>query len=683
MQHAHNPVDWYPWGDEAFEKARREDKPIFLSIGYSTCHWCHVMERESFEDPVVGQMMNEVFVSIKVDREERPDIDGIYMTACQMFTGGGGWPLNIIMTPDGKPFFAGAYFPRDSRQSRIGMLELVPRIREIWTEQRQSVADSAEKVVAALQQETGAYSGEPLDVSVPDRAYEYLLQRFDEENGGFGRPPKFPSPVNLLFLLRYWKRTGKAVALEMVERTLEAIRQGGIYDHIGFGIHRYATDAQWLVPHFEKMLYDQALMAMTYTETYQATGNDFYGRTAREICDYVLRELVGPEGGFYSGQDADSEGPDGNSEEGRFYVWTEEDIRRALGHETAELVVSVFNVSPGGNFAEEASGRRTGASILHLSETTGTIASKLGISEKELAERLEGVRRQLFAARDQRIHPHRDDKVLADWNGLMIAALAKAAQVFDEPRYAEAAQRSADFILGAMRRSDGRLLHRYRDGESAIDAYLTDYAFFVWGLIDLYEATFETRYLESALDLNSDMLAHFSDREKGGLFFTPDDGEKLLVRRKEDHDGALPSGSSAAMLNLYRLNRMTGHAGLEEQAESIGRAVARDVNHLPAAYTHLIAAVEFGMGPSHDVVIAGDPHAEDTKGLLRALRAPFVPEKTVLLRTPSTAIGRIARFTEKLTPVDGKATAYVCRNFSCAMSTTNAEKMLELLGVKR
>lgn len=679
LQHAYNPVDWYPWGEEAFEKARRENKPIFLSIGYSTCHWCHVMEHESFEDPEVARLMNEVFVSIKVDREERPDIDGIYMMVCQMLTQSGGWPLTIIMTPDKRPFFAGTYFPKYSRFGRIGMLDLVPRIREIWTMRYDDVLNTANQIIVALQQESADSEGENLGGSALDAAYEQLSRRFDSQHGGFSHAPKFPTPHNLLFLLRYWKRTGQEPALKMVEKTLQAMRRGGIYDHLGFGFHRYSTDPEWLVPHFEKMLYDQALLAMAYTETYQATGKKEYEKTAREIFAYVLRDMTSPEGGFYSAEDADSEG-----KEGKFYLWTEEEIHQVLEKEEAELIIRVFNVEKYGNFAEEATRQRTGANILHLKKPLIEMAHHVNLSEQELQNRLEAAREKLFTTREKRIHPYKDDKILTDWNGLMIAALAKGAQVFDESKYLEAAQRAVDFILTKLRNPDGRLLHRYREEQAALPAHLDDYAFLIWGLIELYEASFEVRHLQTALDLNKDLLKYFWDDRGGGFYFTATDGENLLVRQKEIYDGAVPSGNSVAMLNLLRLGRITANPDFEEKAARIGRAFSKNVQKIPSAHTLLMIAVDFGIGPSYEVVVVGNSQAEDTKSMLKALRTRFIPGKVLLLRPSEQElpeISRLAEFTKNQSSLDGKATAYVCLNYQCKLPTTDTGKMLELLGV--
>ena len=678
LQHAHNPVDWYPWGEEAFERARKENKPIFLSIGYSTCHWCHVMERESFEDPLVAGLMNDAFISIKVDREERPDIDKLYMTVCQMMTGSGGWPLTIIMTPDKKPFFAGTYIPKESRFGRTGMIALIPAVQEAWIKRKAEVLSSADQIISVMQKQAGEASPGELSGSALSDAYEQLAQRFDNRYGGFGTAPKFPAAHNLLFLLRYWKRSGKPFALEMVSKTLGAMRQGGIYDHIGFGFHRYSTDERWLVPHFEKMLYDQALLTMAYTEAFQATGNTEFEQTAREIITYVLRDMTSAKGGFYSAEDADSEG-----EEGKFYIWTREEVEHLLSSEEAPIILKVFNAEKDGNFRDEATGRKAAANILHLTGTRSSSAAALHLTEEALSAIIETARKRLFDARDRRVHPCKDDKILTDWNGLMIAALAQAAKAFDEPVYARAAQKAADFILGAMRLPNGRLLHRYRAEDVSVDANLDDYAFFIWGLIELYEATFDMSNLAAALELNRDLIAHFWDENGGGgFFFSPDDGETLLLRQKELYDGAVPSGNSVAMHNLLRIARMTADADCEGKAAQIGRAFASTAMQHPAAVTHLLLALDFAIGPSFEVVIAGSLKQAETRSLLKKLRTRFLPNKVVLLRKPdeeAKELSGIAPFIEHMALIDGRPAAYVCSNFACSSPTTDAGEMLRLL----
>ncbi|MBU0677593.1 MAG: thioredoxin domain-containing protein [Verrucomicrobia bacterium] len=660
LQHAANPVDWYPWGKEAFEKALKEDKPVFLSVGYSTCHWCHVMERESFEDEEVAALMNKFFVCIKVDREERPDIDKVYMDVTQALTGGGGWPMTVIMTPDKKPFFAGTYFPKNGRFGRPGLMQLLPQLGAAWKNDRAKVMEAADGITQELQKSVPSKPGPAPTPSTLTKAFEQLRSSFDSEHGGFSRAPKFPVPHNLMFLLRYWKRTGDPAALQMVEKTLREMRAGGIFDHIGFGFHRYSTDPEWLVPHFEKMLYDQALLAMAYVETYQATGNEFYARTAREIFTYVLRNMTSPDGGFYSAEDADSEGV-----EGKFYLWTPQQVAEVVGEEAARKFDDIYNIVPGGNFNDEAAGHKTGENIPHL--------------ERPLFEKktdLEDIREQLFRAREKRVHPLKDDKILTDWNGLMIAALAKGGEALGEPAYRAAAVRAADFILRNMRDDKGRLLKRSRLGAAGLCAHLEDYAFFVWGLIEVYESTFEPGYLAQAVDLTDDMLSRFWDDENGGFFLTADDSEQLLVRSKDIYDGATPSGNSVAALNLIRLSRLTGDSTYETRAEEIMKAFPTYVARAPSNLSVLMMALNFAVGPSYEVVISGDQPDD----LLRELRKGFVPNKVVLLRPDGdTPITRLSPFTEPLQSIDGKATAYVCRNFACALPTTDAGEMIKLL----
>ena len=680
LQHAGNPVDWYPWSKEAFEKAKRHNLPVFLSIGYSTCHWCHVMAHESFEHPEVARLMNETFVSIKVDREERPDIDNVYMNVCQMMTGSGGWPLTIIMTPDKEPFFAATYIPRESRYGRVGMLDLIPRVKEIWMTRQAEAVVSAARVTEAIRRAASEEAGENLSESLLDIACRQLLERFDEHNGGFSAAPKFPTPHNLLLLLRNWKRASDENALHAVEKTLQAMRCGGIYDQIGFGFHRYSTDASWLVPHFEKMLYDQALLAVAYLEAYQATGNEDYANTAREIFEYVTRDMSSPGGAFYSAEDADSEG-----EEGKFYLWTRAEIEEELPREQAELAAKLFNIDNDGNYEEEATGEKTGRNIPHLTGPLEYYAGELGMDAAALRVSLENIRETLFIHRNQRVHPQKDDKILTDWNGLMIAALAKGAQVLNEPRYADAAKRAADFIVNNLRDTEERLLHRYRDGEAALAAHIDDYAFLIHGLIELHEATFEAKYLKNALDLNEALIRHFWDDENGGFYFTADDGEPLLLRRKEIYDGAVPSGNSVAMLNLLRLGRITANTDYEEKADRLGRAFFTQVSQSPSAFTQLMVAADFATGPAYEVVITGRLQDDDTKNMLAAIRKMFVPNKVFIFRPSgqdSPEIDEIAGFIKDYTDIDGRATAYVCRSRVCQLPTNDISQLKELLGSK-
>jgi len=679
LQHAYNPVDWYAWGPEAFEKAQKEDKPIFLSIGYSTCHWCHVMEHESFEDDDVAEVMNDAFVNIKVDREERPDIDNLYMTVAQLLKGRGGWPLTIIMTPDKKPFFAATYIPKKGRFGMTGMLDVVPYIKELWKNRRNEVFNATDKVVSALKQMSVGIVGEELEENMLETAYNSLKSRFDDEYGGFSDAPKFPSPHNLLFLLRYWKRTDDEKALMMVEKTLQFMRLGGIYDHIGFGFHRYSTDYLWLVPHFEKMLYDQAMLAMAYIEAYQATKKKEYEQTAREIFSYVLRDMTAPTGGFYSAEDADSEG-----KEGKFYLWTEEEIKQMLEQVDADLIVKVFNIQPRGNFIDMMIQRKTGENIFHLKKPIEDIASDLNISEKDLQKKIESIRQKLFSEREKRIHPHKDDKILTDWNGLMIAALAKGAQVFDETSYLDAAKNAFEFIFKNMRNPEGRILHRYRDGEASILAQVDDYAFLIWGLIELYEASFNASYLQTALDLNEELIQHFWDNETGGFYLTPDDGEELLVRQKEIYDGAIPSGNSVAMLNLLRLGKVAADEDFDDKASKIGKAFSKNLKNSPAANNQLMVALDFAIGPSYQVVIAGNSQATDTKNMLTAVKSHFLPNLLIFLNSTeqeSPEIHDIAEFIKYMPNIEDKATAYVCINYTCKKPTTDVNEMLKQLNI--
>lgn len=682
LKHAENQVDWYPWGDEAFEKAREEDKPVFLSIGYSTCHWCNVMERESFNDPEIGKLMNDAFVSIKVDREERPDIDNIYMTVCQMMSRNGcGWPLNIIMSPDKKPFFAATYIPKNTRFGRYGLMEFIPKVKEAWQNKRDEILSTANRVVEALENVSANTPGDEPDEGVLKTAFEQLNIGFDAEHGGFGAAPKFPSPHTLLFLLRYWSRTGDSKSLLMVEKTLQEMSRGGIYDQLGFGFHRYSTDEQWIVPHFEKMLYSQALLSMAYAETYQATGKKEYAKTAKNIFTYVLRDMTSPEGVFYSAEDADSEG-----EEGKFYLWTKDEIENALNKNEAELIIKVFNIEKEGNYIDQLKREKTGDNIFHLQKPLEKISAEMGVSLEEIELRLEKARQKLFTIREKRIHPYKDDKALTDWNGLMIAALAKGAQAFDEPAYTKAARKAADFILNNMRSSTGRLLHRYRVGEAAIPAMVGDYAYFTWGLLELYEATFEVKYIDAAIELTEDLLKHFWDKKNGGFFFSADDNEKILVPWKDFSDGAMPSGNSVSMLNLLRLGRITGNAKFEEKASEIGRLMSNELRRFPTAYTQLLMALDFGLGPSYEIVISGRTDAKDTKEMLKAIRSRFIPNKVVILRPAEQEppdIVRIAKFTENQISIDGKSTAYVCLNYNCKLPTTDINEMLGFLKIKK
>ncbi|MYK01037.1 MAG: thioredoxin domain-containing protein [Gemmatimonadales bacterium] len=700
LQHAFNPVDWVPWGEEAFARARTEDRPIFLSIGYATCHWCHVMERESFEAEDVAALLNRDFVSIKVDREERPDIDGVYMTACQLMTGQGGWPLTIVMTPDKQPFFAGTYFPRECVAGRAGMLDLLPRLASLWRERRADVEAAGASALAAIREVEvrGLGSGEgALDEETLRRGFSDLRARFDPHQGGFSRAPKFPAPHQLLFLLRWSDRTGDRRGVEMVEKTLLSMRRGGVFDHVGYGFHRYSTDARWLVPHFEKMLYDQALLAMAYTELWQVTGDDAHRRVAGEIYEYVARDLTDAEGGFYSAEDADSEG-----REGAFYVWTREEfdgvLARVLGEDAAAIARRAFRVEARGNFADEASGLRTGENILHLGETPAEIAAAVGAGAgaadaRDVADveaRLEQARRVLFERRAKRERPLLDDKILTDWNGLMIAALARSGLAFGDKSLVEAAARAADFILERLRDGEGRLLHRYRDGDAAIPAGAADYACLMWGTIELYGATFDPRWLRAARELLDPLMERFWDPERFGVFNVDEAQSDVPVRQKELYDGATPSANATTWYVLLRLGRLTGDPELLDRAEALRGALAGPVGGAPSAHAMSLVALDLALGPAHEVVVTGDPGDPGTRRMLDALAGRYAPRTSVLFKpaAPRTEapggpaadpLAEAAPFTAAHDLLEGKATAYVCTGFACRRPTTDIREMMEQL----
>ena len=680
LQHAHNPVDWCPWSDETFEKARRKNRPIFLSIGYATCHWCHVMEKETFEDTEAARYLNETFICIKVDREERPDIDAVYMAACQMITGSGGWPLTIFMTPDKKPFFAATYLPKRNRFGRAGVIELCQQVREVWQSGNAKVLDSAESIAAHLGKSFEYKSAAEPDISLLDRGYNRIAESFDSRYGGFESAPKFPTPHRLLFLLRCHHRTGSVEALAMVEKTLTAMRLGGIWDHVGFGFHRYSTDTQWLLPHFEKMLYDQALVALPYLETFQVTKNRFYARTVQEIFSYVLRDMQSAQGGFFSAEDADSEG-----EEGKFYVWTDAQFTQALGADSATRWAKVFNLQNDGNFQDESTGRKTGASILHLKDLPETVARNIGMNADSFADEWGRMRESLFRERVKRIHPLKDDKILTDWNGLMIAALARGGRILQTDEYTNAATKAAGFILDTMRAEDGRLFHRFREGEVVIHGHADDYAFFIFGLLELYQSTFDPLYLQEALSLQRHMLSDFWDKENGGFFSTAETSRDLPVRPKELYDGAIPSANSVTLFNLLCLARLTGDTQWEEKAQSLIRAFAGSVQAHPTAFAFLLIGIDFALNPGQDIVIAGEPQAKDTLAMLSALNVNFSPNGVTLVKSDRNAeqLAGISEFTAGLDLIDGKATAHICRGASCRESTTDVGSMLKQILEKK
>lgn len=674
LQHANNPVDWYPWSDEAFNKAKSSDLPVFLSIGYSTCHWCHVMERESFEDQEVADKLNRHFVSIKVDREERPDIDQIYMTVCQALTGQGGWPLTVIMTPDKKPFFAGTYFPKRSRWGRAGLLDILGQVADKWASDREKLIQTSHMITEQVQFTPGnRLAGKPT-ANITARAYNQFRQSFDKRYGGFGAAPKFPTPHNLLFLMRYWKQTGEETALHMVKKTLQSIYRGGINDHIGFGYARYSTDEKWLVPHFEKMLYDNALLALAFLEAYQATQNKFYAEAARQIYTYVLRDMTHPEGGFYSAEDADSEGV-----EGKFYVWSPAEVRKVLGSETGDVFCKVYNITEKGNFE--------GQSIPNLIEALPEEQARaMGMETQALLQLLEEGRQKLFDYRVQRTHPFKDDKILTAWNGLMIAALARGAAVLGDGRYREAAEKAEQFIQQKLQRQDGRLLARYRDGESSFNGYLDDYAFLIWGLLELYRATFQATYLTRAIELTHQVRELFWDEQQGGFFFYGADSEQLIARPKEIYDGAMPSGNSVMALNLLQLAAITGDGELDELARRQVDVFAGAAGEYPRGYAHFMTALLFAAGPTSEIVITGRREDPQVAEMLRLAQRQYLPGAVLIYRPEGDGngqkdgqIGKLAPFTREQKSIDGQATAYVCRDRACREPVTDTAALGNLL----
>ena len=671
LQHVENPVDWYPWGETAFQKAKAEDKPVFLSIGYATCHWCHVMAHESFEDKEVADFLNKYYVAVKVDREERPDVDKIYMSACQSLTGRGGWPLTILMTPEGRPFFAGTYFPKSSRMGMPGLMDILKQIADMWENNRQKILSSSDKIINAIQPRQSLNPAfNTVNRETLRKGYGQFEKSFDSKWGGFGAAPKFPTPHHLTFLLRWHKRSADPSALKMAGKTLTAMRRGGLFDHIGFGFHRYSVDEKWLVPHFEKMLYDQALLANAYIEAYQATKEKRFAIAAQEIFTYVLRDMTDPNGGFYSAEDADSEG-----EEGLFYIWKQKDIIRNLGEKEGDLFCRFYGISDKGNFEE-------GFSIPHITLSMEDFAKQEGIEPGKLEDHLMNARQRLFAVREKRVHPLKDDKILTSWNGLMIAALSKGYQAMGDKKYADAAEAAANFILTKLRGTDGRLFRRFRHGDVAYPGYLDDYAFLVWGLIELYEATFEVSYLEEAVALNKAMIDIFWDKKGGGLYFTGKGNETLITVSKDAYDGALPSGNSVAALNFLRLGRMTGNVDLEKRAEQLIRSFSGDINVFPMGYTHLLSAVDFIAGPAQEIVIAGDPAHKATKCMIRAVQEKFLPNKVVLFYNDGPEGKRLealSPFVKGMAPVNQEPTAYVCEQYACRTPVTKADRLDSLL----
>ena len=676
LQHASNPVDWFPWSDEAFKRAKDENKPILLSIGYSTCHWCHVMEHESFEDSNVAELMNENFVNIKVDREEMPEVDHLYMSVCQAMTGRGGWPLTIIMTPDKEPFFAGTYFPKTGQGQRPGMLQLIPSLANAWVNKQDEIRQSIDKVKDYLIQINTSTPGDEWDEAIVKDAFTHFASSYDPEYGGFGRAPKFPSPHNLILLLRYSKIYDDQNALKMVDTTLHYMRLGGMFDQIGLGFHRYSTDKRWLLPHFEKMLYDQAMLSLAYIEAYQVTGNESHASVAREIFNYVLRDMTHEDGGFFSAEDADSEG-----EEGTFYVWTKDELIEILGKRNGEIMNKVYGFTDAGNFHDEATGQTTGKNIPFLSlQPQKDLIIKLDIKSNKLDSIIEESREKLFKYREKRIHPLKDDKILTDWNGLMIASFALAGQVLDDKEYVRTAEKAAEFVQKNLTTKNGKLLKRFRLDKAGLSPHLDDYSFMVWGLLNLYEATFNVDYLSRAIGLMEVMVEDFSD-ENGGFYIGSKDAEKLMVRAKDSYDSAIPSGNSVAVLNLFRLAKMTGDTKWSTLGEKTLKAFTSQAKQSPSGFSFMLTGFMFNQMNSKELVIVSNGINQDTKEAIRKIRSIYSPHMVVLLKDVSKTsdLEKIAPWTEAHTLMDGKQTYYLCENFSCKRPTTNVKTILNYL----
>jgi len=667
LQHAHNPVNWYPWGPEAFEIAARHDKPIFLSIGYSTCHWCHVMERESFEDEDTARLLNQDFVSIKVDREQRPDVDDTYMKAVHLMTGSGGWPLSVFLTPDGKPFYGGTYFPPKAGFGRPGFKQVLESIAHAWRERRGELLEAAGTLTKALSKPVERGPQQALSHDVLTKASVAWSESFDPVHGGFGGAPKFPQPTTLTFLLNYWHRNGQPAALEMVEKTLEEIARGGIHDQLGGGFHRYSVDARWLIPHFEKMLYDQALLSRTYVQAYQITKKQSYSATARDIFDYVLRDMTDARGGFYAAEDADSEG-----REGVFYVWTRDEIESVLGERDARVFCSYYGVARHGNFENDEN-------VLHVAVSADELGVKFGIRPQETEDLLAEARRKLLAYRNTRPRPGTDDKIIASWNGLMISAFAYGGAVLGESRYIDAARGAAGFALDSLWGS-GRLMRYWRAGQVTEKAFLDDYAMLILGLIDLYEACFEVKWLRDARNLAEQMIELFGDPAEGGFFLAGKDVERLIASDKPDYDGAVPSGNSIAALVLFKLGRLLMEDHFTQEAEKVLRIFSGQMVESSTGLTAMLLALDYRLGPSQEIVITAA--APEAQPLIQECRRHFLPHATLLLHGADAGAGPlvgIVPFVGHLVPADGRAAVYVCENYACRKPVTTPEELREIL----
>ena len=667
LQHVNNPVDWYPWGEEALERAKKEEKPIFLSIGYSACHWCHVMEHESFENEAIAEVLNKEFVCIKVDREERPDLDQLYMNAVQMMTGRGGWPMSVFLTPDLKPFYAGTYWPPKATRGMPGFDQVIAGVSKAWKENREQAVAQADLLTAELAKlDQSGTDGEVTEELIAG-AIAQARKTFDRTYGGFGGAPKFPAPMTLQLLLRHWHRKREQASLDMVKVTLDRMASGGIYDHLGGGFARYSVDARWLVPHFEKMLYDNAQLAVTYLEAYQAIGDEDYARIVRETLDYILRDMTDEGGSFYSTEDADSEGV-----EGKFYTWQPAELKEVLGDEAAATFAQVYDVTVAGNFEH--------TNILNLPKTLSQQAKLLGMELEELKKQLAESRAKLFAVREERVHPHKDDKVIVAWNGLMIDAMARAGAVLGEPRYVDAATKAADFLLQELRREDGRLLHTWRHGKAKLDAYLDDYTYLANGLLSLYESTFESRYLDEAVALVGVVLEKFADKEGHGFYFTADDHEELIVRSKDYADNAVPSGNAMAALALVRLGKLTGKQEYLVAADSAMLAALEYMQKAPGATGQMLIAVDLQLGPTYEMVLAGNLAEAASQQALKELYERFLPNKVLVMAdAEGTAAGAVKDLVLGKSMLGGAPTLYVCEGFTCQAPAQGLEEITHSL----
>lgn len=668
LQHAHNPVDWFPWGQEAFQESIEENKPIFLSIGYSTCHWCHAMEKESFEDFEVANILNEYFISIKVDREERPDVDSIYMTTCQMMTGRGGWPLSIFLTPDKKPFFAGTYFPKDNRYGRMGFKELLLKIADVWKNNSQEIIQSANEITSSLKNIYDKSSYSKIDTSILHKAFKSFEKNFDNQFGGFGTAPKFPSPHNLTFLLRYSFLFESDVAQQMAIKTLQAMRNGGIYDHIGFGFHRYSTDQKWLVPHFEKMLYDQASLIIAYSELYQVTKNDLYKKTVYQIIEYLTHKMQNDLGGFYSAEDADSEGV-----EGKFYVWSYDEIKGLLSNQQFLIAEKFFSILREGNYFDEISHRNTGKNILHVREAIENISSYFGLTPSEIENQIEIIRSILFEAREKRIHPFKDDKVLTDWNGLMIAALSIAGRILNDEKIISMAKTTSNFILKTMLNEKKELLHRYRNGSKSIAATLDDYSFLIWGLIELYQSTFDFDLVNKINLLTEKTIELFYDQDNGGFYFSQANAKDLIIRTKDNYDGAIPSGNSVMIYNLIKLNSILFENKFSNVIEKSLQYFSSQLINSPSSSTFLLSSF-MNYNYSNELVIIFKDYSElnDAKKNLSNYYLPF-------LTINAFQSDQIPETFSSYKLINDKITFYYCVNFNCNLPTNDFEKLIEMI----